>query len=195
MSTWAGNGAPGETSLSWYAVQTRSNFEKRVAGELRLKGIESFLPAGRECHQWKDRKKMVDVPLFPGYVFLRCSGSAQEQLAVLKTAGAVRILGSGTAPEAIPDREIEAVRILVHSGTPLTSHPFLREGATVFVNKGPLKGVYGVLLNVKNTRRLIVSIQLLSQSVAAEIDTRDVEVIEPTGSGCAIGSSAECIQT
>ena len=194
MSRWVRDEMAEGRPLSWYAVHTRSNFEKRVAGELHLKGMAAYLPAVRECHQWKDRRKMVEVPLFPGYVFLRGSGTAQEQLAVLKTAGAVRILGRGTCPEAIPDREIEAVRILVNSGRPLKGHPFLTEGGSVFVTGGPLKGVYGVLLNVKNSRRLIVSIQLLSQSVAAEIDTRDVELIEANGSGRFGRSSEECIQ-
>lgn len=162
---------------SWYAVHTRSNFEKRVAAELLVKGVESYLPVVRERHQWKDRKKLIETPAFRGYVFVRCASLALEQLTILNTAGAVRILGHGGVPERIPDEEIDAIRVLVNSGMPLTNHAFLQEGNTVFVKSGPLKGVYGVLLTVKNTRRLVVSVSLLSQSVAAELDAADVEPI------------------
>src|SRR3954454_4441256 len=87
---------PGESAgnAGWYAAHTRSNFEKRVASELQMKGVEAYLPAWREVHRWKDRNKEVEVPLFPGYVFVRIAGSAPSQLTVLRTAGVVRILGS-----------------------------------------------------------------------------------------------------
>jgi transcription antitermination factor NusG len=173
------NGAAAGSRLSWYAVQTRSNFEKRVAGDVSAKGMESYLPVVNERRQWKDRKKDIEEPLFRGYLFVRFSGSAAEQLDVLKVAGAARVLGLAGRPEAIPDREVEALRIAVNSGLPLARQALPHEGDRVYVRSGPLKGASGILVTAKNTRRLVVSIHLLSQSVAAELDTDDVEAIRP----------------
>ena len=186
--------AKSDNSLAWYAVHTRSNFEKRVAGELMLKGIECFLPVVREVHQWKDRKKLVEVPVFSGYVFVRFAASPEEQLTVLKTNGTARIVGTSGAPEPIPSSEIDSIRVLVDSGCVFKQHPFLKEGARVLVKRGPLRGIYGVLLTIKNTHRLILSITLLSQSVAAEIDMSDVEVTNSTPYGVLPSERQRCIQ-
>src|ERR1035437_6403668 len=89
----------------WYAIHTRSNFEQRVAGELGRKGFESYLPSYQETHQWRDRKKKVAVPLFPGYVFVRFVDSLELRMPVLHTTGVVRILGNGGMIEAVPDEQ------------------------------------------------------------------------------------------
>ncbi len=160
----------------WYAVHTRSHFENRLACALAAKGFDSYLPVIEERHQWKDRVKPVRLPLFPGYVFVRYSGSAEQQLLILQTAGAVRVLGFGDSPERIPDRDLESVRILVDSGVPLLHNPFLKPGSLVRVVRGPLRDACGVLMKMKNNHRLLVSIHLLSQSVSAEVNLHDVEV-------------------
>lgn len=177
-------GAPESGAFGWYAVHTRSNFEKRVAAELVAKGFESYLPLLRERHAWKDRRKTIEIPLFPGYVFVSFSGSSQEQVRILMTLGAVTILGTNGKPERIPGRELTAIRRMVDAGLTLAHHPFLTEGAPVRVTRGALQGVQGVLLKVKNTDRIVVSICLLSQSVAAEIDIEDVAL-------CPCGRDAE----
>ena len=168
------------TSLSrWYAVYTRSNFEKRVAKELGLKLIESYLPVVEQLHQWKDRKKMVEVPVFPGYVFARFRDSNRTRLDVLRTPGTVRILGQGDHIEPVPEVEIESIQRLLKADVCCFTHPFLRQGAWVRVKRGALKDVEGLLVRVKSKTRLVLSISLLSQSVATEIDISDVEVIRP----------------
>jgi transcription antitermination factor NusG len=163
----------------WYAVHTRSKCEQSVAGELVAKGVECYLPAMRSMHRWKDRKKEISVPLFPGYVFTRIADNSPSRLQVLRTSGTVRILGFGTEIEPVPDFEIESIKRLLESPAACFAHPFLREGSWVRVNHGPLEGVEGLLTRIKNSSRLVLSVQMLAQSVATEIDAADVEVIKP----------------
>lgn len=160
---------------NWYALHTRSHFENRVADALREKGFESFLAAFDEVHQWKDRKRRVSIPLFPGYVFVRLADRPPQRLAVMKTRGVVRILGNGDRIEPVPDSEIAAVHGLVNAKVPCLFHPFLRDGVRIRVKRGPLEGLEGYLLRMKNQTRLVISIHLISQSVAAEVDVDDVE--------------------
>lgn len=165
--------------LAWYAVHTRSNFEKVVYTELGQRGIESFWPAFDEVHQWKDRKKRVERPVFPGYVFVQIVDRPESRIQVLRTNGVVRILGSGSDIESIPDIEIDSVRRLLDSRKQCYAHPLLREGAWVRVKRGPLRDAEGRLVRLKNETRLVLSINLLSQSVSTEVDIRDVEPIRP----------------
>ena len=167
----------GAAGPSWYAVHTRSNFEKRIVDELGRKGIETFLPAFHEIHRWKDRKKAVEIPYFPSYVFVRIEDVPESRLDVLRTIGTVRILGNGCEIEAIPDMEIDRLLRLVQSNVSACAHPFLKEGASVRVKSGPLQGIEGLLIQVKNQNRLLLSLNLLARSVATEIDLCDVEMI------------------
>jgi transcription termination/antitermination protein NusG len=125
--------------LCWYAVHTRSNFERRVAETLSEKGVTVYLPAIREIHRWKDRNKTVDRPLFPGYLFIRMVDADASRLQVLRTSGTVRILGQGDALEPVPDLELESVQRLLTSHVRFALHPFLREGTWVRVIRGPCK--------------------------------------------------------
>jgi transcription antitermination factor NusG len=163
---------------SWYAVQTRSNMEQCVVGELAIKGIENLYPSYEELHQWADRKKLVTRPLFPGYVLVRCNGSAQSRLHVLQTHGVVRILGVGKQIEAIPEAQVLSVQQLLTSGKPCFPHPFLRTGAKVRVRRGPLKDIVGTLVRIKQQSRLVLSVDLIAKSVATEVDMRDIEVLD-----------------
>ena len=188
MSTNSGlNIAPGAPPLDlehgsrWYALYTRSNFEKRVAAELTRKAVESYLPVIEQIHQWKDRKKRIEVPVFPGYVFVRMLDTSAARLTVLRTAGSVRILGQGDRIEPIPEAEIESIQRLLRARVPCFAHPFLKEGAWVRVKRGPLRDVEGLLVRVKSKTRLVLSVALLSQSVATEIDLSDVEVLRRAG--------------
>ncbi len=161
----------------WYAVQTRSRFEKVVSAELGSKGVENYLPLNEEFHHWQDRKKLVHQPIFPGYVFARFVDHHSARLAVLRSNGAVRILGSGGSLESVTDTEIVSIQRLLQSGKQFCSNPFLREGSWVRVRRGPLKGIEGLLVQMKNRSRLVLSVNLLSQSVATEVDSCDVEVV------------------
>jgi len=163
----------------WYAVQTRSNLEKCVTTELTAKGLENYCPVYQEVHQWADRKKLIQRPVFPGYVFTRFADTESARLLVVRTHGTVRILGMGETIEPIPDQEIDSIRRMLTSAHTCFAHPFLRQGSWVRVRSGALKGMEGILVRVKNTTRLVLSINLLSNSVATEVDVRDVEVIPP----------------
>lgn len=161
----------------WYALHTRSHFEARVAGELHSKGLHTYLPAIEEIHQWKDRKKKLQVPLFPGYVFVQFPDIPKIKLTVLQTAGVVRILGHGNVIEYVPDEQIIAVHGLLAAKLPCSVHPFLKQGDWVRMRRGVLQGLEGFLVRVKNRSRLVISIPVLLQSVSAEVDARDAEPI------------------
>jgi len=167
-----------EARSHWYAIHTRSNFEARVATEFAGKDVDHYLPVFNQVHQWKDRKKTVRVPLFPGYLFVRLADHSPARARVLQTAGVVRILGSERMPEPVPDHEISSIQQMLQEGEGKCScHPLLREGSRVRVRRGPLKGLEGRLVRIKNETRLVVSITILSQSVSTEIDSADVEPV------------------
>lgn len=161
----------------WYAVQTRSRFEKMVRAELEFKSVEHYLPTFKEVHQWKDRKKVVELPLFSGYVFARIPPEDAARVQVLRTNGVVRILGNSGEMEPIPDWEIDSIRRALDSGNQFFPHPFVREGAWVRVKRGALAGVEGRLVRFKSQTRLVLSVELLSRAVATEVDTWDVEPV------------------
>jgi transcription antitermination factor NusG len=152
----------------WYAVRVRSNFEKTVHTVLTGKGYEVFLPAYRTRRRWSDRTKEIEKPLFPGYTF--CRFDAHHRLPILTTPGVVAIIGSTAGPIAIAEEEVATVRTMVGSGLLVGPWPFLREGQQVTVVRGPLSGVEGIIVTVKNQYRLVVSISILQRSVSVEID-------------------------
>ncbi len=162
---------------AWYAVHTRSNYEKQAAAEVSGKGLETYLPSFSQVHQWKDRKKVVEQPLFPGYFFVRFTDTNERRLAVLKTTGVVQILGTGRAIEAIPNNQVEGVRTMLTAGVSCFAHPFLREGSRVRIRHGALKDLEGLLVRFKSAYRLVLSVELLCQSVATEVDISCVEPI------------------
>jgi transcription antitermination factor NusG len=168
----------------WYALHTRSNFESRVTSDLGNLRFETYLPAFEELHRWKDRKKIVSVPIFPGYVFARFSDLPVERAMVVKTRGLVRILGTGSEIEPVPDAEIERLRQILNAKQPCFVHPFIREGDRVRVERGVLRGLEGFLIRVRNQHRLVISISLLSQAVATEIDACDVKSVGGRGATC-----------
>ena len=152
----------------WYAIKTRSRHEKVVRSQLGRQNIESFLPTIKRWSQWKDRKKEIEFPLFSGYCFARFS--LEDRLPVLQSSGVVSIVGSSGQPEPIPDSEIESLRIVVNKRFHYDLHPFLKEGALVEVTEGPLQGVKGRLVRKAKLSRLVISINLIQQAAAVEID-------------------------
>ena len=161
----------------WYAVQLRPRFEKAVAVQVRAKGYEEYLPVYRSRRRWSDRIKVVELPLFPGYIF--CKFDITHRLPILIIPGVAKIVGSGRMPIAIPDHEIEAVQKVVHSGLAYGPWPALTAGQRVQVRYGPLAGLEGVVQETRNGCNLIVSVTLLSRSVSVTID-RD-SVVPSTG--------------
>lgn len=159
-------------ALHWYALRTRSRHEKLVRDQLAAQGVEPFLPLIERARQWKDRRKLVAFPLFPGYCFARFPVSLR--VAVLSTKGVVQVLGNPDGPIPVPDAEIEAVRRLVTSTLPYDPHPYLREGMQVEVIRGPLAGVRGILLRKGTRARLVMGVTLIHQAVSVELDALDV---------------------
>ncbi len=159
----------------WFALQIRSRHEKKVARELAAKKVQHYLPLYCSVRQWSDRYKSVQLPLFPGYLFVGIS--PEEQLLVLETRGVVRILGSSSGPSPIPEQEILNLETVVESQMPIKSHSSLLVGQQVRVIHGPLAGAEGVLQNHKRGYRLAVNVKLLGRSVTVEIASQDVVAV------------------
>ncbi len=157
----------------WYALSTRHQHEKASADLLAKKGFETFLPLYSTTHRWKDRNKVLSLPLYPCYVFLR--GGFDRRLQILTTPGVLGVVGFGGRPGIIPDAEVEAIRQVVSSRLRAEPCPFLKCGDWVRVKNGPLEGIEGILLRKKNVCRLVLSVELLQQSVAVEVDACMVE--------------------
>jgi transcription antitermination factor NusG len=136
--------------------------------------VEHFLPVYESVRRWKDRRVTLELPLFPGYVFVRIA--LREQLRVLKVPGVARLVGFGGLPTALPAEEIELLRTGLMSGVRAEPNPLLMVGRKVRVKRGPLAGVKGILVRRKNGTRLVVSVELIQRSVAIEVEEADLEV-------------------
>jgi len=167
---------PGARSLEpdehWFAVWTRSRHEQVVRQQLETKGIEAFLPTITRWSRWKDRKKKIDWPLFPGYCFARFV--PDSGLTVLKCVGVVNIVSFEGKPAPIPDHEVEGIRRLVTSELQYDPCPLIHEGMMVEVVHGALKGVIGRLVRKGSHARLVLSVDLIGQAVSVEVDAADV---------------------
>jgi transcription antitermination factor NusG len=172
---------------AWCALYTRHQHEKTVADMLSAKGFEVFLPLYESMRRWKDRNKMLSLPLFPCYVFVR--GGLHRRLQVVSTPGVHMILCNGNRVAIIPEAEIDAIRRTVEGPHRVEPHPFLKCGERVRVKRGSLEGVEGVLVRKKNLYRLVLSVDMLAQSVGVEIDAADVEPV--TAPGLAVAIAAE----
>ena len=161
-----------QEALAWYAVWTRSRHEQVVRDQLERKGLQAFLPTITRWSRWKDRKKQIDWPLFPGYCFARFN--AAERLPVLKCTGVVNIVSFDGDIVAIPEHEIESIRRLVESDLQFDPCPLIREGMMVEVTHGPLKGVVGRLVRKGAHARLVLAVDLIGQAVSVEVDASDV---------------------
>ena len=161
-------------STRWFAVWTRSRHEQVVRDQLERKHFEAFLPTITRWSRWKDRKKKVDWPLFPGYCFVRFDPA--DTLPILKCTGVVNIISFDGKPAPIPDIELDSIRLLVGSELQYDPCPLIREGTMVAVVHGPLRGVVGRLMRKDATRaRLVLSVDLIGQGVSVEVDAADVK--------------------
>jgi transcription antitermination factor NusG len=156
----------------WFAVWTRSRAEKSVHDQLLRKDIEVFLPLITRWSRWKDRKKRIDWPLFPGYCFARFD--ERDLLPVLSCHGVARIVSFNGHPAPIPEQEIESIRTLVTSGMQYDPCPLIKEGSLVEVVSGPLRGVVGRLEKKGAHARLVLSVDLIGRAVSVTVDAADV---------------------
>ena len=159
--------------MDWYAIWTRSRHEQTVREQLEQRHIEAFLPTIPRWSRWKDRKKKIDWPLFPGYCFARFDPN--DSLPVLKCTGVVNIVSFDGKPAPIPEFELNSIRVLVGSELQFDPCPLIHEGMMVDVVHGPLKGVKGRLMRKDAQRaRLVLSVDLIGQAVSVEVDASDV---------------------
>ena len=169
--------APTLANVAWYAVQTSYRCEQRAAKDLTAKGFETYLPLLREVHQWKDRRKAIEVPALSGYLFVRYEPFLRNRICVLETQGVVRLLGSNHAPCPVSEQELDALRRTLNSGLPVDRCDAVLPGAPVIVKRGALAGVHGRVVRIKSNLRLVVSISAISQAVSAELSVNDVEAV------------------
>lgn len=162
----------GPDPAAWYAIWTRSRHEQVVRQQLEQKGIDVFLPTITKWSRWKDRKKQVVWPLFPGYCFAKFT--SDQRVPVLKCTGAVSIVSFNGAPAPIPEHELAGIRQLVESDLQYDPCPLINEGDRVEVVHGPLKGVNGRLVRKGAHARLVLSVDLIGQGVSVEVDAADV---------------------
>jgi transcription antitermination factor NusG len=161
----------------WFALQIRSRWEGTTAALLRGKGLETLLPTYTTKRKWSDRFKVVEAPLFPGYVF--CRFDVHNRLPVLITPGVISVVGRGKTPIAVDEKEILSIQATIGSGIHLEPWPYLEIGERVRVKDDVLDGMEGILTNFKGSDRVVISVTLLRRSVALEIDRSR---ISPLGS-------------
>ncbi|HXH50632.1 MAG TPA: UpxY family transcription antiterminator [Terriglobia bacterium] len=162
---------------AWFAVHTRSKCEKKVATQLDDMQIKSFLPIVKEIRSWSDRRKVIDQPLFPGYVFVRIPSEDRVRISVLRTNGVVGFVGVQGQGIPIPDTEIENIQTLLSSRVPFEPYPFLRVGEKVRIRGGYLDGIEGILAAKNSDQSVVISIDLIQRSLAVRVSGFDLEPI------------------
>lgn len=170
-----GNVSAQQTPPNWYALYTRARHEKCVAEQMERRRVACFLPVYRSVRRWKDRRKELELALFPGYVFVHTSLS--NKLKVLEVPGVVQFVSCKGQPAVLPSQEIEMLRSRLSNGSRVEPHPYLRVGRRVRVHSGPFQGLEGTIVRRKERCRLIFSIDLIQRSLAIEVDEADIEAV------------------
>lgn len=157
----------------WYAAYTCANHEKRVREQLEQRSIESYLPLYETVRRWKDRRMRLQLPLFPGYVFVRMV--LVDRLRVLQVPSVVRIVGFNGHLAALPDAEIEGLKNGLAGGVRAEPHPFLTAGRRVRIKAGSLQGREGILIRRKGSLRVVLSIDLIQRSIVVDVEVADID--------------------
>ncbi len=160
----------------WYAAYTRSRHEKVVAETLQQRTVEHFLPLYETVRKWKNGRFRVQLPLFPGYLFVHIA--LRDRLRVLQVPGVVRLVGFNGVPTPLPQAELEIIRSVLSKGIEAEPHPYLRVGQRVRITSGPMEGLQGILLRRRGRPRVVVSVDLIMRSVALDIDAAQVEPLK-----------------
>ena len=161
----------------WYAVYTRANHERRVADQLASREVGHFLPQYESVRKWKDRKVRLQLPLFPGYVFVHLA--LRDRLRVLQVPGIVRLVGFDGHPAPVPDEDVTRIREFLDQGWRAEPHPYLQVGKRARVVSGPLEGMEGVILRRKNGSRFVISFELFQRSMAVEVSGLALKPVAP----------------
>jgi transcription antitermination factor NusG len=167
----------GHDTPLWYVAYTYPRHEKAVSEQLQLRLVETFLPTYKHTSTWKDRRVKLDLPLFAGYVFTRVP--ERDRLKVISVPGVIRMLSYRGAPVAVSDAEIDAIRRCVGSGAKLEPHRYITVGDRVRVREGVFEGLNGIIVRENNQCKLVISIELIHQSVSLEIDPNCLELVNP----------------
>ncbi len=163
---------------TWFAVRTRSRQEKVAASMLEALGVQNYLPLRTEVHRWSDRNQAVATPLFKGYLFVRLNPCRDSRLQVLKTPGVSGLVGNQSGPLPIPDCEIESIRLVLGQQMECSAYPFFAIGERVRVMRGPLAGVEGTLVRTQADSKLVISVEMIQQSIAINVHASDVSSAE-----------------
>lgn len=166
----------GQSTESWFAIQTRCRHERVVTNQLQMRAITAFLPIISETHHWSDRCKLVEIPLFSSYVFVHLLNSSEARARVLSTHGVLRFVGhAGGTP--IPDDQVDSVRLILARRVPCASHPFLKVGQRVRIRGGALDGLEGIFRSQGGDDALIVSVDAIQRSLSIRIKGYHIEVV------------------
>ena len=171
------NSAQTGSAMKWYAIRTRSRHEKLVERQLLGQGINAFCPMVSEVHQWSDRRKIVETPLFAGYSFVRILPSPEERVRVLRTHGVVDLVGTQGQGTPIPAEQIETVRAVISGNVPFAPRGYLKVGQRVRVRGGSLDGMEGILVAQNGSRNLVISVEPIQRSLSIQIDGYQVEPV------------------
>jgi transcription antitermination factor NusG len=177
VAAYAAINAVQKPEMTWFAIRTRSRHEKVVERQLHGQGIEVFHPVVKQIHQWSDRRKLVESPLFAGYAFVRIAPTVEERVRVLRAQGVVELVGGQGQGIPIPEEQIAAVRAVIAGNLPFTEHVFLKVGQRVRVRGGSLDGVEGVLVANNGGRKLVISVEPIHRSLSVSIEGYQVEPI------------------
>lgn len=159
----------------WYVLYTCANHEKHVAAEIKVRDVEHFHPVYSSVRRWKDRRVNLELPLFPGYVFVRLA--LRDRLRVLQIPGVVRFVSFNGQPAALPDDEMDTLRFGLSQSLHAEPHPFLTVGRRMRITGGPFAGLEGILKRKKSGLRVVVSLDLIQRSVAVDVDAADVQAL------------------
>ena len=165
--------------VSWFALLTRSNFEQTVYNSVVKKKIEAFLPKIKKKSRRKDRNLMIEIPLFPGYIFVKSGFEPSDQLNILKTIGAVRLLGNQAGPVPVPESQVESLKIMTSANLDLITGANIRlkKGDPVMILEGPLAGVTGEFTRYKGRGRVVIKIDVLGQYAGVEVEEENIEKV------------------
>jgi transcription termination/antitermination protein NusG len=166
-----------ELKYSWYVLHTKSRFENVVNEGLVKKSMEVFLPKVQIRSRRRDRKVMIRVPLFPGYLFVKTNLDPVEHLEIVKTVGVVRFIGNKEGPVSVPSDTIDSLKIMVKGDNTITTGSRFRKGDRVIVVHGPFAGVIGTFVRYRGKERVIVNIEALGQYAGVDVSEEDIEIL------------------
>src|SRR5713101_6237941 len=168
----------GSLGPRWYAGYTYPRHEKRVAEHLSHRSVELFLPLTHYVSHWKDRRKLIQLPLFPGYIFVRLD--LKDRFRVLEVPGIAYLVGFHGTAEPLPDKDIDTLRVGLKQSRQVQQHSYVSAGRRVRITSGPLAGLTGIVLRTKKTFRVILSVELIRRSLVVDVDASSLEYLVPS---------------